>query len=190
MELQPHPRFASVLAAFGYLIQAPTPWSGIVFRSVSPRHAAAGDVTSGRGSLAVGGRWNPRGSIAAVHASLDPETALAESLAHFRRVGLPDHLALPRVFVALDARLERTIDLSRSDFARRLRVTKKTMVECDWRGERNLGAEALTQAIGRAAFLTGFDGILVPSAGCPGGVNLVAMPENFGGGSCVTPSGA
>ncbi len=40
------------------------------------------------------------------------------------------------------------------------------------------GVESLTQAIGRAVFANGGEGLLVPSARVPAGVNVVYFPEN------------
>jgi len=189
MDLRSHALFLPLLAAFERQRKKARPWSGIVFRSVHPRHANRHDAASGKGSLAFGGRWNAPGTFAAVYASLDPETALAEALARIRREGLPDALAMPRTFLALEVRLERALDLSRGGLREPRRIARKEMVECDWLKLQDSGREALTQAMGRASFRAGFDGILVPSAGGPGGVNLVAMPENFGTGSRITPLG-
>ena len=37
------------------------PWSGVIFRSVSPRYARPNDILSGYGSYESGGRWNAPG---------------------------------------------------------------------------------------------------------------------------------
>jgi hypothetical protein len=36
------------------------PWSGVIFRSVSPRYARPADIVRGYGSYRTGGRWNAR----------------------------------------------------------------------------------------------------------------------------------
>jgi len=54
------------------------------------------------------------------------------------------------------------------------------MVSTDWRKEQNNGREALTQAIGMAAFAAGYEGLLVPSAATRNGPNLVVFRENLG----------
>jgi len=59
------------------------------------------------------------------------------------------------------------------------------MVSTDWREERANGREALTQAIGRATYEAGYEGLLVPSAAIPNGVNLVVFPENLVGKSIL-----
>ena len=53
------------------------PWSGIIFRSVSPQYARPGDILSGYGSYQAGGRWNAPG-IYAIYGSLEPGLAADE----------------------------------------------------------------------------------------------------------------
>ena len=64
------------------------PFEGVVYRSSTPRYATETDLLTGEGSSRIGGRWNPKG-IAVVYASLTPETAMAETLAHNRYYGVP-----------------------------------------------------------------------------------------------------
>ena len=54
------------------------PWSGVIFRSVSPRYAQPHDILSGHGSYKSGGRWNAPG-IYAIYGSLEPGLAADES---------------------------------------------------------------------------------------------------------------
>ena len=58
------------------------------YRSTTPEYAKEADLITGEGSRLHGSRWNPPG-IAAVSASFTPETAMEESLAHFRYYGIP-----------------------------------------------------------------------------------------------------
>src|ERR1700687_5970826 len=64
------------------------PWSGVFYRSSSPRYANKDDLLTGAGSKTAGGRWNPPDSFRVVYSSLDPLTAAEEALAHFRHYGL------------------------------------------------------------------------------------------------------
>jgi len=154
------------------------PWSGTVYRSVTPIYATREDLLSGHGSRVYGGRWNPP-AMAAVYASLTPETALAEVLNHFRRYGFPVHAAMPRTFVAIDVALGQVLDLTVGLLRRRLRVSRAAMLSEDWRAAHQRDEESLTQAVGRAAHEVGVAGLLVASAAQRGGTNLVWFPENL-----------
>lgn len=148
------------------------------YRSTTPRYAREGDITSGAGSREFGGRWNPPG-ISAVYASLTPETAMEEALAHFRYYGIPAHAAMPRTFVAIRAELSKVLDLTRGRVRQRLRISEKRLMQTDWRKDLQAGKTALTQLVGLAAFETEFEGLLVPSAADQAGRNLVVFPENL-----------
>ncbi len=134
---------------------------------------------TGAGARAAGGRWNPRASFNAVYASLDVETALAEALAHCRYYGFTISKAMPRVLVALDAKIERVLDLRDGVTRRGLGISERRMLDEPWREEQKKGREALTQAIGRLAFEAEIQGLLVPSPALKGGANLVLFPANF-----------
>jgi RES domain-containing protein len=158
------------------------PWSGVVFRSTTPEYATSADLLSGEGSRVHGGRWNRAGSFAAVYASLDAETAMAEALAHVRYYRIPEAAAMPRVFVALEVRLASTLDLFDARVAESLGLRVDRPAE-DWRAPRS--RPAFTQLLGSAAESTGLEGILVPSAARAGGVNLVVFPHNLLRGSVM-----
>src|SRR5438874_2089629 len=81
------------------------PWAGKLYRSASPRYANKDDLLTGAGSKSSGARWNPPNSFRTIYTSLDLETALEEVLAHFRHYGIPITMAMPRVIIALEARL-------------------------------------------------------------------------------------
>jgi hypothetical protein len=59
------------------------------------------------------------------------------------------------------------------------------MTSCDWLAEQAAGREAVTQAIARAAFENLAEGLVVPSARNPGGVNLVYYPNHRKDGSVI-----
>lgn len=147
------------------------------FRSAAPRHARR--PLSGRGAHIAGGRWNAPGSFPVVYASLDLDTALAETLAFPRSRARPDHAALPRTFVSFHARLGRVLDLTRGRTRQRLGVSLARMVCGDWRDDLEHGRTCLTHHLARAARDAGFEAILVPSAAKPGGVNLVLFPDRL-----------
>ena len=94
--------------------------------------------------------------------------------------------ALPRVLVALEVRLVETGDLTSGTARKRLRVSRRRMRAEPWRRSQEGGREALTQAIGRAAFEAGFEALIVPSAADPAGANLVVFPGRLSPGSRLT----
>jgi RES domain-containing protein len=175
--MRSHPDFPRIARALAR-VPART-WSGLAYRSVSPAYAGAREVLSGEGVRRYGGRWNAAGSFAAVYASLTPETAVAEALAHSRHYGIPDADALPRVLVALDASLASLADLTDGRARRILRLSRRRLRSEPWRHAADAGREALTQAIGRAAFEAGLEALLVPSAANRVGANLVVFPERL-----------
>jgi RES domain-containing protein len=156
-----------------------TGWSGVLFRSASPRYANKDDLLTGAGSKTAGARWNPPNSFRTVYASLEVETALDEVLAYFRRYHLPILEAMPRVIVALAAKLQRMLDLTDGGTRRLLGVSERRILAEPWREANRRGREAVTQAVGRLAYEADLEGILVPSAARNGGRNLIIFPANL-----------
>ena len=117
----------------------------------------------------------------AVYGSTRPEAAMAEALAIYRHYGLPVHRGMPRVFFAFEAkRMTRMLDLTDGKVRSRLRVSAERMREYPWRADAAKHREALTQAIGRAALLAGFQGLIVDSTPSPGDRNVVLFPTAEG----------
>lgn len=160
-------------------------WSGVVYRSATPRYANKDDLLTGMGSRSAGARWNPPRSFRTVYMSLDPHTALDEVLAHFRHYGIPIESAMPRVTVAVRVTLVRVLDLNDAPTRSTLRVSARRIVHEPWREEQEAGREALTQAIGRLAQELGWEAMLVPAAARRGGVNLILFPDNLARGSTL-----
>lgn len=152
-------------------------WSGTVYRSATPRYAGSADLLSGFGARKHGGRWNPPGAFPAVYGSSSPETAVAEALATFRHYGIPVADAMPRVIVAVEARLRAVLDLTDPKTRSLLRVSRRALRQEPWRERQESGLEPLTQAIGRAAHDAGFDGLRAPSAPVSAGWTLVVFPQ-------------
>jgi RES domain-containing protein len=174
-----HPESTRLRTALEKCVPRLVVWEGELFRSASPKYANKDDLITGAGSKAAGARWNPPGGFHTVYASLDVETAVAEALQHFRYFGLPVSKAMPRVIVALEAKLERVVDLGDGDVRRVLGVSEKRMLSEPWREEQKQGREALTQAVGRLAFDLDVQALLVPSAARKGGSNLILFPANL-----------
>jgi RES domain-containing protein len=104
---------------------------------------------------------------------------MAETLAHHRYYGIPAEDAMPRTFVALEVKLQAALDLRNGKVRQRLRISGKHLLTIDWRSEANTGGEPLTQRIGRAIHVEGWEGLVVPSAADPQGHNLVLFPDNL-----------
>ncbi len=170
--------FASLIGKLRRLSSRASGFKWKVFRSTTPRYATEMDLLTGEGSRKFGGRWNPPG-LAAIYASLTPETAMAETLAQARYYGWPEHAVMPRTFVAISFNLKRVLDLTDGDIRRRLAVSRKRLLQTNWRAEMDAGNVPLTQLLGRAASESGLDGLLVPSNAEPSDRNIVAFPKNF-----------
>ncbi|WLD14127.1 RES family NAD+ phosphorylase [Planctellipticum variicoloris] len=176
------PTFDQLKTRLKRLLPTTEAYTGRVYRSSTPRYAKESDLLNGAGGRRTGGRWNPVG-IAVVYASLTPETAMAETLAHYRyyAIGLED--AMPRTFVAIDARLQAVLDLRLGTVRQRLQVSLDRILKVDWRKEVQAGREPITQVLGRAASDVGLEGLIVPSAASPDGQNLLVFPKNLQTGS-------
>jgi|SRR5262245_174539 len=179
--MTPHPEADRLARGLQRCLPLAAPWAGTLYRSASPRYANRDDLISGVGGKSAGARWNPPNSFRTVYASLEVETALAESLAHFRHFCLPVARALPRVLVALEARARRVLDLSDGAVRRTLGVSDRRLLREPWREENRRRREAMTQAIGRLAYRAELEGLLVPSAAHVSGRNLILFPANLDG---------
>lgn len=183
------PTAEQLQARLGRLAGAAEPFAGVVYRSTTPKYATETDLLTGEGGRRYGGRWNPVG-LAVVYASLTPETAMAETLAHNRYYGLPPEDAMPQTFMAFAVDLRTVLDLRRGDIRSRLRVSAAAMTEIDWRMEMRAGREPVTQLLARAAHAGRWEGLVVPSAADPGGHNLLLFPDKLGPHSSARVLGA
>ena len=195
MTLTAHPESEKLAGALERCRHLAGSWSGIVYRATSPRYANEGDLLTGIGSQKEGARWNPQGLFPTVYASLEPETAMAEALAHYRYYGLPIESAMPKVFVSVKARLNLVLPVLPVTHARvwrerglarevhrsvwrALGLTFLRLRRERWREMQDMGKEARTQAIGRLCWEAKLEGLLVPSVADLDGVNLVYFPHN------------
>ena len=161
------------------LVSSANPFEATVYRSCTPRFATRSDLFSGEGSRRHGGRWNPKG-VAVVYTSLTLETALAETLAQNRYYGIPPENAMPRLFVAMNVKLGKVLNLGEGSVRQHLRVSLERILGTDWREEAQAGQMPITQALGQASLEIGLEGLLVPSAAAaPIGQNLLIFPENL-----------
>lgn len=185
MDIEPHYDFEAAQHAVRKWSPMASPWSGEVYRSATPRYARAADIVTGLGSGKMGGRWNPPGGFATVYASLEPEAAMSESLAAFRYYGWALHAAMPRLFRSLRVSLLLVLDFRQPVLAPELAGWMGRIRQEDWRAVQQAGREPTSQALGRAAFEAGLEGLLVPSFAAADSTNLVAFPGNFAATSSI-----
>ncbi len=175
--MKPNPRyteFHSVLKAHaGHWL---SPWEGDCWRFQDIEFPTEKEILSGKGAQFFGGRLNFRGSFPVVYGSLTEDTALKESEARAKRYGLV--VRKPRILVAVELKLQRVLDLRRADVLRHLGITLKELLHEDWEKLQDRGTEALSQALGRAAFDLGTEAVIVPSFARRIGVNVAWFPGN------------
>jgi len=104
---------------------------------------------------------------------------MEESLAHFRCYGIALHAAMPRIFVAIQAKLSKVIDFTEGANRKRLLIAEQRLLECDWRKEMASGIAPLPQLVGQAAKEAGLEALLVRSATDATGRNIVIFPDNL-----------
>lgn len=179
-----HPDFDQLLRRVATLVAHASALRDVVFRCSEPTYATKDDLLTGEGSRKHGGRWNPPSSFVTVYAAFSDATALAEAKAHFLYYGLDPADGLPRTLVAVDVKLARVLDLTDGTVRKTLGVSATRMRGDDWRKLNRGGAESLTQAIGRAGYESGLEGLIVPA--CDGGRNVVWFPGNLRGTSKAT----
>lgn len=183
MALIGHPGFEKItehLACNASLLGA---WSGILFRFQSIEYPQPNDVLNGAGASWRGGRWNAPG-ISAIYGSTSDKTALDECKAHDRYYGV--ETLSPRLLVAVEARLERVLDLTSLRVRRRMGLAVHVWADEDWRQMQAEGRESLSQAIGRAVSQAGGSGLLAHSSAVRGGVNVVIFPRNLRAGETTS----
>jgi RES domain-containing protein len=149
------------------------------YRVAGPRYTTAADISSGKGAYIAGGRWNPVEEMKVVYLSREPETAMTEALEHFRYHHLPISAALPKVLVAVAVRLDRLLDLTDPAVAAGIPLPVTELLAEDWRALMAGRKEPGSQAVGRAAYAAGIQGLAVPSKPALAGVNLLVFPENL-----------
>jgi RES domain-containing protein len=157
-------------------------WSGVIFRSVSPRYARADDIVSGYGSYRAGGRWNAPG-IYAIYGSIEPGLAADESfnflLQHF---GWENRDIPPRMVVGIRVSLQAVLDLTNPPSVLHQFNLEELLSE-DWRKMNGEQKESRSQALGRVVAELG-EGILAPSR-IRMGKNLVIYLRSLKAGSRI-----
>lgn len=175
--MKANPRFAEFQSAFK--IHAKDwlkPWAGDGWRFQDIEFPTSKEILSGEGAQLFGGRLNFKGTFPVVYGSISENTALKESEARANRYGLV--VRKPRILVAIELKLQKVLDLREATVRKLLGITLKELQHEDWEKLQDKGTEALSQALGRAAFELGAEAILIPSFAHRGGVNVAWFPRN------------
>lgn len=177
----PHAEFDAILQRLNRISdEEMLTWSGYAFRFSAPEFARKGERLKGIGAKMFGGRWNPKG-LAACYGSATPQLAMDEAYGVATRgYGFKQDDLSPKVIFAFQMSDLQVLDFTDGRLRQRLRISIKTMLTCRWRISRISQREAVTQAMGRAAFLSGCQGLLVPSQYSSSEANLVVFPEAKG----------
>jgi RES domain-containing protein len=184
--MTPYPDYKRIQKTLKRAMPLAIPFQGTLYRVCDPLYANTRDLLTGEGSRQYGGRWNAPGSFAVLYLSQSMEGAIAETVGLGGYYGFDPVARLPLTFVAMDATLQRVVDFTDPRVRKIIAVTLSGMRTCNWRHENTAGREALTQALGRAAFEEGADGIVVPSAARRSFNNLNLFPQNLRGKAQVT----
>lgn len=180
MKLGPHPRYG----AFQHWLSVQTDRlgvDGVFYRVAGPRHTSADEIIAGVGAFLGGGRWNPPGVMNVVYLSRAPETAMHEANEHARYFGTAVWRGFPKVVIAIRVKADAVLDLTQPAIAAGLPEPLANLMAENWRAVMGRGDESATQALGRAVFDAGIQGLLVPSRPDPAGVNLVLFPSGLTG---------
>lgn len=186
MKVRANPCYDVFLANLRSLRPSFVKWKGIAFRATPLPHAHAVTLLDGRGSLQAGGRWSVAGTFRAVNLSTSQETAVKESSASFTYYNFAPSDVRPKVLVGVRLRLTRVLDLVDPRGPRTLPwIGLEELLAEDWRKVNDAGHEALSQALGRAAYACGAEGLLAPSARVAGGINVVYFPDSLAASSAA-----
>ncbi len=150
----------------------------------APRGAASSDPLWTGGFRVRHSRFVRRDAFPAYHISDGVTTAAAEVFGGTPQrapvLGVPDKTRLQLV---IDADVPEVVDLTDARVRRRLKVSKRDIVEVpDWTKLDALGRPAayeLTQCIGELAFRSGAGGVLFPSSRATRGKNLAIFTDNL-----------
>jgi RES domain-containing protein len=160
-------------------------WKGNVVRQSAPRWLSEPYRFTGVGSVFAGGRWTVKGLMPTVYASTDPATLSEELNYKGLRYGWSPADFKTQLRIGMHWELQKVLDFTSAATLKALKTSHSEMVKCDWDTEQKAGREPLTQALARAAFENLAEGLIVPSARRPGGVNIVYYPSHRQNGTVI-----
>lgn len=177
MKARPHKHFGRINRRLRAAPELLRPWRGAAYRVTTLDYPSPHSILQGQGSYLYGGRWNAIGSFRAVYGSTEDTVAVVESRATADYARVPWPFRTPRLLVAIDLALQAVVDLTDPETRAVLCLTMEELQAEDWRKIQEEGKESLTQALGRAVFANGGEGMLSASARVPAGVNVAYFPE-------------
>ena len=152
-----------------------------------PRLSDPEEHLLGQGSFLHGGRWNAIGSFRAVYGSTEDTVAVAESRATADYAGVAWPFRTPRLLVAIELSLQAVLDLyEHFDPRQKLGLTRGRAARGRLAKDTGARCRELYAGDRKGGFVNGGEGLLVPSARVPAGVNVVYFPENQRKSSRVT----
>lgn len=187
MTIADHPRFARLLIDVRNAKEI-CAWRGTVFRCVELRWARPNYLVTGEGTRRHGSRWMRPAVTEVVHAASTESLALKESRRNLSYYAIGKPLPAPRASVGMELHLRKVLDLRQPERAMPTLILEELLSE-DWRKLNAGGRESLGQAVGRAAWEAGLEGLLVPSAVDRRSRNLIWFPGSLGTGSGCVVSG-
>jgi RES domain-containing protein len=183
-----HPSFPGLVRSVRQAGAMVAPWEGRVFRAVEIKWAKPASLLSGEGTRKHGGRWMRAGVAEVAHAAMTEALAIKESRHAFDYYGIRKPRNNPRVSVEIRVKLAKVLPLGAVE-AVFPHLTNEELLREDWEKVNGKGSETLAQAIGRAAWQIGLEGMVVPSARDRRSRNLVWFPGNLCAGSSCTITG-
>jgi len=172
------PEVIELFDAIAALIPVVGGFDGVIVRSVGTKYASESNFFSGAGAAKTGGRWN-RVGLQAIYASLDVITATREAYQNLLTFGFSLTTIMPRVTAGARVSLGKVLDITDKRVCPKIGFTISELIEEDWKAIQSGGEESWTQAIGRGCLVSGFEGLIVPSAQSKDGKNIVIFPEKL-----------
>ena len=152
--------------------------SGVAYRLVPERYANPKDLLSGIGAARFGGRWNPPG-LRAIYLSEDPTLAIRE-VGYALSLGgqFTGHPKPPMRVFSVRFQLFRLLRVD-EHFARAACLDLAELLRPDFATLVAKGQRPRPMQVGEAAWSSGFEGLLAPSARDPERFNLVVFPDRL-----------
>ena len=140
-------------------------FQGVCYRNVAQKYANSRDISSIKGSLIAGGRYNYKETFGLLYLSCDVHTCLEETTRSMQRDKFDVAKSLPRTLIGFQVQVACVLNLTSPDICAALSISRRKLQTTDWEMVQEVEhSEAYTQRIGRLAREAGYEALLVPSA--------------------------